>query len=50
MKMKKNKFINLLKIGILFFGISLLLWNCEKEDNFNSENTNQVQKAFMTSQ
>ena len=29
--MKKTK-INLLKLGILFFGISLLLWNCEKDE------------------
>lgn len=26
----KSKLKNYLKIGILFFGISLLLWNCEK--------------------
>lgn len=32
MKKKKNKLIKLLKTGILFFGISLLLWNCEKDD------------------
>ena len=32
MKMRKNKLINFLKTGILFFGISLLLWNCEKEE------------------
>lgn len=31
MKTKKNKLIKLLKIGLLFFGISLLLWNCEQE-------------------
>lgn len=32
MKKNKNKFNKLLKTGILFFGISLLLWNCEKEE------------------
>ncbi|PQJ74430.1 hypothetical protein [Polaribacter gangjinensis] len=32
MKNKKNKITNLLKIGILFFGVSLLLWNCEKDE------------------
>jgi hypothetical protein len=32
MKTKKNKLINLLKNAVLFFSISLLLWNCEKED------------------
>lgn len=31
MKMNKNKVTQLLKTGILFLGISLLLWNCEKE-------------------
>jgi hypothetical protein len=40
MKMKKNRFANLLKIGILFFGISLLLLNCEKYDYITIENTN----------
>lgn len=30
--MKKNKLINLLKFGILFFGISLFLFSCEKEE------------------
>ena len=30
--MKKNKLAKLLKIGILFFVISLLLWNCEKDE------------------
>ncbi|MDB0039788.1 hypothetical protein N9F02_01525 [Polaribacter sp.] len=29
--MNKNKLANLLKTGILFFGISLLLWNCDKD-------------------
>ena len=31
MKNRKNKITNLLKIGILLFGISLLLWNCNDE-------------------
>ena len=31
MKKKKTKIVNSLKLGILLFGISLLLWNCEKE-------------------
>ena len=30
MKTKKNRFNNLLKFGVFLFGISLLLWNCEK--------------------
>jgi len=29
--MKKQKIANFLKLGVLLFGISLLLWNCEKE-------------------
>lgn len=32
MKMSRKKLTNFLKTGILFFGISLLLWNCEKEN------------------
>ena len=32
MKSKKNKLTNLLKTGILFFGISLFLWNCENQN------------------
>lgn len=32
MKMKKKKLNKLLKLGILFFGISITLWNCEKEE------------------
>jgi len=30
--MRKNKLSDFFKIGILFFGISLLLFNCEKEE------------------
>ena len=33
MKKKKTKIVNSLKLGILLFGISLLLWNCEKENS-----------------
>ncbi len=32
MKTNKNKRANFLKTGILLFGISLLLWNCETDD------------------
>lgn len=32
MKTKKINLTKLFKIGILLFGISLLLWNCEKEE------------------
>jgi hypothetical protein len=31
MRKRKNKLIKPLKFGILFFGISFFLWNCEKE-------------------
>ena len=30
--MKKNNFTNFLKLGVFLFGISLFLWNCEKEE------------------
>ena len=32
MKSKRNKLTNFLKLGILFFGISLLLFNCEQRE------------------
>ncbi len=36
--MKKNKLKNLLKCGILLFGISTLLFNCQKQDdNLNTD-------------
>ena len=37
MKKKENKLTKLLKLGILFFGISILLWNCEKEELIPAE-------------
>lgn len=47
MKKNKNKLTKLLKIGILFFGISLLLWNCEKEDiNLKTENNIKTKIPF----
>lgn len=42
--MKKNKLTNLLKAGILFFGISMLLWNCENNYVENSP-TNIAEKV-----
>ena len=33
------KLTNFLKLGILFFGISLLLWNCKEEETFQEELT-----------
>jgi hypothetical protein len=43
MKSKKNKLTNLLKTGILLFGISLLLWNCENEESL--QNLEVLQKS-----
>jgi hypothetical protein len=39
MKMRKKKLTNLFKSGILLFGISLTLWNCEKEGIIVPEET-----------
>jgi len=39
--MKKNKTFNFLKLGILLFGVSLLLWNCEKETSLLNNIENQ---------
>tara|TARA_R110002096_G_C14465534_1_gene712663 strand:+ start:131 stop:1027 length:897 start_codon:yes stop_codon:yes gene_type:complete len=35
MKTKKNKLTKIFKIGILLFGISMLLWNCENNNEIN---------------
>ena len=32
MKTSKSRLTNFLKTGILFFGISVLLWNCDTEN------------------
>lgn len=37
--MEKNKLLNFIKIGILFFGIPLLLFNCENEPFIKTSNT-----------
>jgi hypothetical protein len=42
MKMKKTKSLNLLKLGILFFGISLLLFSCEKDELISLEESNEI--------
>jgi hypothetical protein len=46
MKTKKNKVTNLLKTGILFFGISLLLWNCEQETVFDEIQETPIGKVY----
>ena len=42
MKSKKTKLTNLLKTVILFLGISLLLWNCEKDEDVHKHQEHQV--------
>jgi hypothetical protein len=42
MKMNKKKSPNFLKTGILFFGISLLLFNCEKNENSHEHQEHQI--------
>jgi hypothetical protein len=44
MKTKKNKSTKLLKIGILFFGISLFFWNCENDENPHEHQEHQIAK------
>lgn len=48
--MKNTKIANLLKFGLFLFGISLLLWNCEDNDNLqNNENiVNQIKNKINT--
>ena len=35
--MKKQKIANYLKNGILLLGVSVLLWNCEKQELLSEE-------------
>mgnify|MGYP005993447625 CR=1 FL=1 len=46
--MKKQKIANYLKTGILLLGVSVLLWNCEKEVDFNpiQNEISQAQEPF----
>ena len=39
--MKKQKIANYLKTGILLFGVSVLLWNCEKITETDLEHAHQ---------
>ncbi|WP_428743463.1 hypothetical protein [Tenacibaculum sp.] len=47
MKNKRSKITNLLKVGILLFGFSLLLWNCENENlAINNEQNSNIKEQF----
>ncbi|WP_440120734.1 hypothetical protein [Tenacibaculum sp. Ill] len=35
MKKRKKQIANLLKLGVFLFGVSLLLWSCEKQEEVN---------------
>jgi hypothetical protein len=48
MKNRKINLTKLFKIGILFFGISLLLWNCEKEEFIEETTIHQSLNEFDT--
>lgn len=39
MKKRKKQIANLLKLGVFLFGVSLLLWNCEKESLLETQNS-----------
>jgi len=47
MKSKRNKISNLLKLGILLFGISLLLYNCQKEELSGGVNNNPIKTVSL---
>ncbi len=42
----KNQLKNYLKIFVLLFGVSILLWNCEKEENIIETQTTTSFKAY----
>lgn len=43
--MKTKRFANYLKLGVLLFGISILLWNCEKEEFIENQQQDDFLKA-----
>jgi hypothetical protein len=45
MKMKKNKLFKLLKIGIILFGVTLLLNSCQEKDVLLSEKQEQINQV-----
>jgi len=47
MKTRKRTFKNLLKFGVFLFGISLLLWNCNQEENFQLNENNALSKEVQ---
>lgn len=47
MKKNKNKLTNFLKTGILFFGISVLLWNCQTESGVIENNESSLLENFQ---
>ena len=46
MKNKRNRLINLFKIGVLLFGIPLLLWTCQDDASENISITHQQKNKF----
>ncbi len=53
MKKRKNKLLNALKLGALFFGMILVFNNCQKEENYIVETTSPInlekaKKMFAT--
>jgi hypothetical protein len=42
MKKRKNKLLNALKLGALFFGMILVFNNCQKEENYIVETTSLI--------
>jgi hypothetical protein len=48
MKTKRNKLTNFLKLGILFFGISLLLFNCEQREFPEEMETVSIDNKYQT--
>lgn len=48
MKSKKNRVANFLKMGILFLGITLLLWNCESETLTEEQTIENTSNSLFT--
>ncbi|AZJ33448.1 hypothetical protein SAMN05444344_0757 [Tenacibaculum mesophilum] len=46
MEQRNKQIANLLKLGVFLFGISLLLWNCEKDEIIPNTHTDNTTKPY----
>lgn len=47
MKNKRNKIVDFFKIGVILFSVSLLLWNCEKDEILLQEQIKEIEGKYI---